>query len=604
MEVERSKDGVPIWNGEASTFQSYEELALQWEQGVPWHKRYLCGPRLVSELTGVAKRYILGKRPDWVSFPGGVEYLMRHLRQALGRPQISDMTDHLSKYFKATKRRKLETMNEYITRKTEAYGRAKQAYGRVADEHHGGYRPGYAGSRSTASRNWWEWGSQPSGQGTNREDEENSENRNGAGDDEQWYDALHEEDEPQGDSWWGSHYSSYGRPSWPSYEEAAWAVETEELLPNFVQGWYLLQDATLGANEKNVVMTALQGNFSLTKVAQELRNQWPEEEVRRYDQGQKQHGMWYDDDVADDGNDEVYENYYNHDDLKASGMNSEGLAMMGDAEEDAERAYNLINQGKRTLKEARFRQHQIKMSRQYYKTSYGKGRSYEKGGGKGKSAHMTCLRCGGGHKTSECPDKQGPKPAAHLSEEAPFVCFAETNGEKAYYQGEDSGEELLSTSEAIQKGFGILDGGATKTLGSVYALERLMELNQAKHGHDGIQGVDPQNTPTFGFGNSSRDTCLSTAQLSISAGNKPGVLQVHTLDKGTGPILVSIATLRQLGAVIDFEANLAVFRNLDAKKVVPLRQSASRHQMVSLTDDLFQNAKECQQAIPSLSDYI
>ena len=27
-------------------------------------------------VTGVARRYILGKRPDWVSFVGGVEYLM------------------------------------------------------------------------------------------------------------------------------------------------------------------------------------------------------------------------------------------------------------------------------------------------------------------------------------------------------------------------------------------------------------------------------------------------------------------------------------------------------------------------------------------------
>ena len=135
MEIGRSKDGVPIWNGEASSFQSYEDMASQWEQGVPWHKRSLCGPRLVSELTGVGRRFIPGKRPDWVSFVGGVEHLMQHLRQALGRPQISDMTDHLTKHFKSIKRRKLESMNEHITRKSEASGRAKQAYGRVADEH-------------------------------------------------------------------------------------------------------------------------------------------------------------------------------------------------------------------------------------------------------------------------------------------------------------------------------------------------------------------------------------------------------------------------------------------------------------------------------------
>ena len=72
------------------------------------------------------------------------------------------------------------------------------------------------------------------------------------------------------------------------------------------------------------------------------------------------------------------------------------------------------------------------MSRQYYKTSYGRGRSYEKGGGKGKSGSMTGLRCGGGHKTFECPDRQFPKPHANMTESAPFVCFAEADDEKAY----------------------------------------------------------------------------------------------------------------------------------------------------------------------------
>ena len=99
---------------------SPKETALQWEQGIAWHKRSLCGPRLVSELQGTARRIIIGKRPDWVSFNGGVQYLMEHLRKVLGRPQISDMTEHLNRYFKSTKRRRLETMNEYVTRKTEA----------------------------------------------------------------------------------------------------------------------------------------------------------------------------------------------------------------------------------------------------------------------------------------------------------------------------------------------------------------------------------------------------------------------------------------------------------------------------------------------------
>lgn len=44
--VERSKDGVPQWDGDAATFQEYAELAGHWQESIPYHKRYLCGPRL------------------------------------------------------------------------------------------------------------------------------------------------------------------------------------------------------------------------------------------------------------------------------------------------------------------------------------------------------------------------------------------------------------------------------------------------------------------------------------------------------------------------------------------------------------------------------
>ena len=63
-------------------------------------------------------------------------------------------------------------------------------------------------------------------------------------------------------------------------------------------------------------------------------------------------------------------------------------------------------------------------------------------------------------------------------------------------------------------------------------------------------------TPTFGFGNSSRNQCISTAKVQIQAGDKKGILQVHALEEGQGPVLLSISTLRALGAIIDFEKDL------------------------------------------------
>ena len=79
-------------------------------------------------------------------------------------------------------------------------------------------------------------------------------------------------------------------------------------------------------------------------------------------------------------------------------------------------------------------------------------------------------------------------------------------------------------------------------------------------------------------------------------------LQVHALDKGTGPILISVETLRSLGAVIDFQADLVAFRNLDKYKVVPLERSSSGHQLLPLSEDLYSKARNCKTAVPSLAD--
>ena len=57
-----------------------------------------------------------------------------------------------------------------------------------------------------------------------------------------------------------------------------------QLLPEFVQGWLLLQDAGLEVNERNMILAAIKGDFRLERVAQELRNQWNDDDLRRRDQ--------------------------------------------------------------------------------------------------------------------------------------------------------------------------------------------------------------------------------------------------------------------------------------------------------------------------------
>ena len=200
-----------------------------------------------------------------------------------------------------------------------------------------------------------------------------------------------------------------------------------------------------------------------------------------------------------------------------------------------------------------------------------------------------------------CPKKhQDQASVTTTSEAAPFVCFADqTENEQACVSS-----AYITTQQAMNQGKAVLDGGATKTLASVTALERIMELNVNKTGGHGIQDVNVDDRPTFGFGNSSTEKCISTANLGIAAGGRQGVLRVHTIDKGEGPLLFSIDALRSLGAVIDFEQDLAVFRRLDAHQVIKLERSNTGHQLLPLTEDLFAQAVKSERPVPSLKEYL
>lgn len=153
------------------------------------------------------------------------------------------------------------------------------------------------------------------------------------------------------------------------------------------------------------------------------------------------------------------------------------------------------------------------------------------------------------------------------AEAAPFVCYVENEPSTSQEAHLTSATEYKkNTQQAIDAGMGIIDGGATKTLSSVYALERLMEINQSKKGSTGVANVDLDEQPVFGFGNSSRDQHLNRSDGDLC---QPAMLKIHALDKGQGPILISVDTLRTLGAVIDFEADLVAFRKLDENQVDP-----------------------------------
>ena len=95
-------------------------------------------------------------------------------------------------------------------------------------------------------------------------------------------------------------------------------------------------------------------------------------------------------------------------------FNDEGFALLGEAEDVAQEALAMMERGRRTLKEARQKQHQVRMSRKYYRTNFKPSGSTS---AVASGTDQKCFRCGGPHKTS-CPKAMATTTASSAEEQA------------------------------------------------------------------------------------------------------------------------------------------------------------------------------------------
>ncbi len=613
--IQRSKDGIPIWSGDAATFEEYVESCLMYEQTVVREKRYLCGPRIANELKGPARRILIGRRADWLSYEGGVRALVSALREERGQPKIPEMSELLLKYFKGTRRQKGETMNDFVLRKAEAYTRAQQSLARYQQEKQGPVTISRTSRLSSGPQSTTPTEAQGGPQGS-RNGEDNEENEEWAdpmtipGDDQQWGQG---EDE---DGWVWSYSRGWYRMFAPQHgslpsETSEWQRrDLPDILPDFVQGWYLFMDSGLDTMERNVLQAELRGDFSVRAVESVLRKHWTDHDIKKRDQEKWRYMSHL---ALEEAEDETaaMTGEWSVENLEAEGYSTEEIGYMASEQEKIQEACALIQEGRKTLREARAKQHAVKMSRGFYNPS--SMQSYKNRttatvsfrDTTGSRPKLQCFRCGGPHKVAECKEKPKESQANSTDEVAPLVFLAEA--EQAAWMGattsnDDAKEEAhLTTQQVMEQGKAVVDGGATRTIGSVEALSRIVDLNEKARGTTGVREVDVNDHPTFGFGNSSRDRCTSTACFEVPMGGRTNMLRIHALDKGSTPVLLSIHSLRKMGAIIDFESDLAVFRNVDPKKLVRLERTSAGHQVMPLTDDMYKDSRSLKQAVPSFT---
>ncbi|CAE7378109.1 unnamed protein product, partial [Symbiodinium sp. CCMP2456] len=162
---------------------------------------------------------------------------------------------------------------------------------------------------------------------------------------------------------------------------------------------------------------------------------------------------------------------------------------------------------------------------------------------------------------------------------------------------------LLALDEIVATGKAIIDGGATSSLGSEEALQQVAMLNWKATGRDSIEIV-PEERPSFRFGNKAQHTCLSTALLRLPISCKDSQMRVHIHDIPGQPVLLSVKSLRALGAVIDFSNDQAVFKALDPKAVVSLETTSSGHQLFPLARDVLEGATPLEHPFSSFQQYV
>ena len=130
----------------------------------------------------------------------------------------------------------------------------------------------------------------------------------------------------------------------------------------------------------------------------------------------------------------------------------------------------------------------------------------------------------------------------------------------------------------------VLDTGATETVGSLDAIEYVMNQRRIKHGAEEV-GVDVKRTKRFKFGNAEERASESYVLLPQLIAGKSTSLGVYTLDVPMVPILIGIKTMDRLGAVICVSQRSLIFTKVFPGVVVPLQRGRDGHLLLDLVED-------------------
>ena len=273
-------------------------------------------------------------------------------------------------------------------------------------------------------------------------------------------------------------------------------------------------------------------------------------------------------------------------------------------------SYAVITEKVRTFQEAKHALHQKGKTRGYFKPK-GKGKNFRKGFQKGKPGVLAafpfqtksssvgssggssivntpgykgCFICGDKtHEFRRCPKRQEQKGMSGKGGKAVYMvteCTSQPAGSSnavssqietkvddsvLHDHGGDAELErcILAAVEATEGmdrlRFAVLDTGATETVGSMDALDRILSVRQERFGEEEVY-IEPSQNKEFKFGNGQTRTAASFVHVPQTIGNQKTTLGVYALDVPQIPVLLGIKTLKRLGAIIDVDSETLEFK--------------------------------------------
>lgn len=601
-ELRFTKEGVPIFDGNSENYIAYRRAALNFVETLEWKKRSLAGPRLQAALEGSARTSVQHKVPGWVSHDRGAVQLLDFLKSKVQAPTLAEAGKMISKFFYQVRRRKGESMSAWTVRHDEALFEARRTLAEAIEEYGVGHSKIASQQGRTLTAQNLPSTTRSTTSGPFRDDGRLDEDEQDL--DEQaseHHDAWSSSGWRDWNGWHDWQWNWHSPPSYgsqadgPAYDvSSAASCEAEKFLPDFVVAWMLLQRSGLDISERGAIIANLRNKFSTENVKQALKLNWPDDDLRQRDQHRGSAMVLGDDDenwLHDSGEEEPPE-----------WMNYEEKAEYSFVTKEVEEAYQAYQGARRTLKDARERQTMMRKNRSFY-PSKREGPPHQKN----EETFKRCFKCGSTkHLARECPDRDAPSGKSGPSANLVFSAFSTIEPKASVFDVHLGAEDIdnqtaLVLNSLTGEGKAIIDGGATSSVGSLEALEQIGRLNWEKYRDDGIQ-VHPGERPSFKFGNNGKTTCLSTATLAVPLGGQVGQMKVAVHDIPGQPVLLSISSLRALGAVIDFDKDEMIMKRVDPQAIVQLERASNGRQVFPLTEDCWSTAKRRHKAFTSFQD--